>query len=61
MRKRPGMYVGSTTERGLRRLVHERVEEARARHPDTVGVMLTADGGVRVADDGPYPGRGNGP
>ncbi|MFI6440815.1 DNA gyrase subunit B [Streptomyces sp. NPDC050759] len=57
IRKRPGMYVGSVGERGLRQLVFEATDRAvaevlagRATHVD---VTLTADGGVRVADDGP--------
>ncbi|MFI5672642.1 ATP-binding protein [Streptomyces sp. NPDC051704] len=56
IRKRPGMYIGSTTESGLHRLVDELVghaiDEAAGGRAGTVGVTLTADGGVRVADDG---------
>jgi DNA gyrase subunit B len=56
VRKRPGMYVGSVGERGLHHLVFEVAERAMneilggtASH---VEITLTADGGVRVADDG---------
>ncbi|MFE7331383.1 ATP-binding protein [Streptomyces sp. NPDC057565] len=57
IRKRPGMWVGSTSERGLRQLVFEvvgrAVNEVLAGRADSVDVALTPDGGVRVADDGP--------
>lgn len=57
IRKRPGMYVGSTGEFGLHQLVFEiadlAVTEVLAGRAGAVGIVLTADGGVRVSDDGP--------
>ena len=56
VRKRPGMYIGSTGERGLHHLVWEivdnSVDEALAGYADTIDVDLLADGGVRVSDNG---------
>ncbi|AOX06541.1 DNA gyrase subunit B [Corynebacterium sp. NML98-0116] len=56
VRKRPGMYIGSTGERGLHHLVWEvvdnSVDEAMAGYADRVDVTLLADGGVEVVDNG---------
>ncbi|NEW38369.1 DNA topoisomerase (ATP-hydrolyzing) subunit B [Nocardia cyriacigeorgica] len=56
VRKRPGMYIGSTGERGLHHLIWEvvdnSVDEAMAGYASRVDVTLLADGGVEVIDDG---------
>ena len=56
VRKRPGMYIGSTGERGLHHLVWEvvdnSVDEAMAGYATRVEVVLQDDGGVRVVDNG---------
>ncbi|MFW0783714.1 DNA topoisomerase (ATP-hydrolyzing) subunit B [Gordonia sp. CPCC 206044] len=56
VRKRPGMYIGSTGERGLHHLIWEvvdnSVDEAMAGYASKVDVTLLEDGGVEVVDDG---------
>jgi DNA gyrase subunit B len=56
VRKRPGMYIGSTGERGLHHLVYEivdnAVDEALAGYCTEVNIVLLANGGVRVTDNG---------
>lgn len=60
VRKRPGMYIGSTGESGLLHMLFEvaerAVNEVLAGHAGCVKITLMPDGGVCVADDGPGVG-----
>ena len=56
VRKRPGMYIGSTGPRGLHHLVYEivdnSVDEALAGYCDNINVVITNSGDIRVSDNG---------
>mgnify|MGYP003326678033 CR=1 FL=1 len=56
VRKRPGMYIGSTDQRGLHHLIYEivdnAVDEFMAGHCSSIDILIGEDGIVRIEDDG---------
>ena len=56
VRKRPGMYIGSTDQRGIHHLIYEivdnSVDEAMAGHCDSISIGIAGDGTVTVGDNG---------
>ena len=56
VRRRPGMYIGSTDARGLHQLVYEvvdnSVDEAMAGRATSIEIVITTEGRIRVSDDG---------